>query len=135
MPNGSRIDTSPLSRANTDDHEHVLELDGEESRRKAPCADTPARALMRWIRTPYFQYASISLPAGALDDMRDGSRCQGQRPSISNTSVQLKKARTSTSPASRMRLMDVNSCAMVFTISAATSTSRPSRRERPMRIL
>src|SRR6266566_349788 len=67
--------------------------------------------------------------------MGDGSRCHGHRPSISNTSVQLRKVRTSTSPASRMRLMEVNSCAIVFTISAATSTSRPSRSERPMRIL
>jgi hypothetical protein len=30
--------------------------------------------------------------------MGDGSRCHGQRPSISNTSVQLRKMRISTSP-------------------------------------
>src|SRR5262249_11437342 len=66
--------------------------------------------------------------------MGDGSRCHGQRPSISSTRVQLRKARTRTRPASRPRLMKVNSCAMVFTMSAATSTSRPSNSERPIRI-
>ena len=63
------------------------------------------------------------------------SRPQGQRPSISSTSVQLRKVRTKTSPARSPRLVNVSSMAIVFTISAATSTSRPSSSERPMRIL
>ena len=67
--------------------------------------------------------------------MREGSRCHGHRPSISNTSVQLRKVRTNTSPASSPRLMTDNSCAIVLTISAATSTSRPSKSDRPMRDL
>ena len=71
----------------------------------------------------------------ALEDMGDGSRCHGHRPSISRTSVQLRKVLINTRPASRLRLMKDNSCAMVFTISAATSTSRPSNSDRPMRIL
>ena len=86
-------------------------------------------------RRNFFSATSTSPTARALDDIGDGSRCHGHRPSISSTSVQLRKVRTSTRPASRPRLMKVNSCAMVFTMSAATSTSRPSRSERPMRIL
>ena len=63
------------------------------------------------------------------------SRLHGQRPSISSTNVQLKKVRTTTSPAKRPKLVNVSSIAIVFTISAATSTSRPSSKERPIRIL
>src|SRR6516225_11665227 len=81
------------------------------------------------------QCASTISLGPALNDIGDGSRCHGHRPSISRTSVQLRKVRTNTSPASRPRLIKVNSCAMDFTISAATSTSRPSRSDRPMRIL
>ena len=60
---------------------------------------------------------------------------QGQRPSISSTSVQLRNVRTITKPARRPRLVKVSSIAMVFTISAATSTSRPSSSDLPMWIL
>src|SRR6516225_7193907 len=63
------------------------------------------------------------------------SRCHGHRLSISSTRVQLRKVRTSTRPASRPRLVNVSSNAIVFTMSAATRTSRPSRRDRPIRIL
>src|SRR5262249_2541280 len=46
------------------------------------------------------------------------SRRHGQRPSISSTNVQLRKVRTTTSPARRPRLVKVSSIAMVFTMSA-----------------
>ena len=64
-----------------------------------------------------------------------GSRRQGQRPSISSTNVQLRKVRTRTNPARMPRLVKVISIAMVFTMSAATRTSRPSSNDRPIRIL
>ena len=64
-----------------------------------------------------------------------GSRRQGQRPSISSTNVQLRKVRTRTNPARRPRPLKVISIAMVFTMSAATKTSRPSSNDRPIRIL
>src|SRR5215468_10936325 len=63
------------------------------------------------------------------------SRRHGQRPSISRNRVQLRKVRTRTNPARSPRLVKVSSIAIVLTISAATSTSRPSSSDLPMRIL
>src|SRR5262252_6425166 len=60
---------------------HVIELVGKEPRGKGLCAVRPFTypdLAARRISTPY-QCASVSLPACALDDMGDGSRCH-QRP-------------------------------------------------------
>jgi hypothetical protein len=58
-------------------------------------------------------------------------RRQGQRPSISSTSVKLRKVRTTTRPASSPRLTKVRLMAINLTMSAATRIPGPSQNERP----
>jgi hypothetical protein len=69
-----------------------------------------------------------ALSASRTTLIGNSSRRHGQRPSISSTSVQLKKVRTRTSPARRPRLVKVSSIAMVFMISAATSFEAKEQR-------
>src|SRR5262249_37215161 len=160
MPNDSRIDTQWLSPGKKSQHVMMTRKKSKKARGRLKyladiaCAANviattnedcrltrPVDRLAVRIVTIAPQFLNIgqrvsTIPSvRALEDIGDGSRCHGHRPSISKTSVQPRKVRTNTRPASRPRLMKDNSCAMVFTISAATRTSRPSRSDRPMRIL
>lgn len=129
----SRQPVALLRRARQD---HVLQgvlpSPAASHRCISPATSKPACSAA-WTVAPIDSAARWS--AGCLNfQFRGGGRpvfCHGHRPVISSSSEKLRNVRISTMPPRTPTLVSVGVTATVRMISAATSSSRPSRIDRP----